>query len=410
MNSWELFKHFLFSSRAGSVVRSLSFVSMFAIFLGACSLILVTSVMNGLGGSVVEAMLRVEPKLTLPLPAEADWVSSQNQLEQDLQGSGLQGVYFYASQVQDVVVRTPDGGFGGGELKGLPEQEVQRLIEAGQVSWADPLRGDHASLASGEVLMGLGLAEQLDVFQGDEITVIAPEGLLLPPGEVPPLSGLKVAGVINTSHSDFDNKTLIYSGQAAVPRLSSAAGVRRQFEIRWDSSEDHRPLQAHLEALGWSVESWADKNSTLVFALRMERNLVGILLGLAALIASFSVVTVMSLLLTQKRKDMAMMMVVGLSPARLKKLFAGVGLYLCGIALYAGGFFGVVIALLVDRFSGDLLPEIYYNQSLPAVVDGVQVALILGGATLYSALVVRWVVHKQLKVSPSAYLSARKLT
>jgi lipoprotein-releasing system permease protein len=389
-------------------VRSLSRVSMGAIFLGVFSLILVASIMNGLGGSIEDRMLRVEPRLTVLLQKNDDWIASQMELEKILGPYLERGVSLYAAQTQDVVLKTVDAGFGGGVLKGIPQIEIDRLVGVGKVVWADPLRSKTETLRPGEVLIGSDLALQLSIFEGDEVTVIAPEGLLLPPGEVPPMTRLKVIGVITTGHTEFDNKTLIYSGEAAVPHLRSAAGVQKQFEIRFDDAVLLRPMEEILKQSGWQVQSWIDRNSTLVFALRLERNLVGLLLGLAAMIASFSVITVITLLMNQKQKEMAILSVLGLSLLRVRRLFLGLGCYMSWIAVFSGALLGVFAAVLLDNFSGDWLPAIYHDQSLPAKVNPVQVLTILCVGVVYSTLVIWWVVRRQSISSPAPYLSARK--
>ena len=179
------------------------------------------------------------------------------------------------------------------------------------------------------------------------------------------------------------------------------------FEVRLEEPYDAENVAARLKKNGWKVQSWAERNTSLFFALKMESLAMTIFLSLAVLITSFSVVSVMVLLITQKRKEMGMLMAMGLSKRNTRKAFTLVGVYLSAIGVGGGVVVGCAVALIMDHFPIEVLPDIYYDSTLPAhlsldIVGGVIIgAAILAGVGAYVP------VRLYIRPMPSESLRAR---
>lgn len=389
MLSWDLFKHYLFSRRAGSLVRTVAWICIFGVGIGVMALIVVLSVMNGFNDSLKERMLAVEPHLVVTLPGVNDFESvGRHVVTTGLQArSDLQAKLY---ETQEVMLRTDEGLFDGAIARGTDAENLRQILRDVKRAMNRGRKGERAAelepiqtpieddgpqsptdivLGPGEILMGVGLAERLGIFSGNRITIISPEALLLPAGEKPEFEQVIVKGLLVTNIADIDSKVIYYDRRTTLTRFHEAASKEVGIEVRLPDPDDYAPIQAQLERAGAKVTTWIDRNSTLFFALKMEKIAIGVVLGLAALISSFSITTVLVLLLTQKRKDIGLLMAMGLSPSRTRRVFIGVGVNLALVGMVGGVVGGLLVCLIINVFPMDILPAIYYESSLKADVD-----------------------------------------
>ena len=138
-----------------------------------------------------------------------------------------------------------------------------------------------------------------------------------------------------------------------------------------------------------NIESWADKNKALFAALRLEKVAMLSLLSVSVLITCFSLITVITLLISQKKKDIRLLLAVGFSQAKTEKLFVHMGLMLCLIGLLPGLLLGVSVSYLIEKYPLDILPDIYYDSSIPSEVNYV---FVFGVAVV--SLLIAWMTAK----------------
>lgn len=384
--AWDLFKHYLLSRRAGSLIRTVAWLCMSGVAIGVMSLVIVISVMNGFNDQIRKRLLAVEPHLVASMPnrASADEVKASS-LYKSMKGR--EGVQTDLFENQDVILRTVDGNFGGAVARGVEAEtlayilrETRSAVSANKNQTSidsAPISDESSDLDQGQVLMGIDLARQLGIFEGDTVTLIAPEALLLPPGEAPPFERVTVKGLLTTNIDDIDSKVLFYGRGKSLVAFRNSPSRSSGFEVRLPNPEDFQSLKSEIEAQKWTVQSWVDRNASLFFALKLEKLAMGSFLGLAGLIASFSIVTVLVLLLTQKRKDIGLLMSLGLSPSKTRELFIRVGLILSSIGIGTGLVLGVVISLVINAYPIPLLPEVYYDATIPATVEPLFILSIL---------------------------------
>jgi lipoprotein-releasing system permease protein len=411
--AWDLFRHYLLSRRAGSLIRTVAWISIAGVAIGVMALVVVISVMSGFDSQIRNRLLAVEPHLvaTMPLSSAPNGTMSSDQIGVSPDYLKLRAQPHVQTDLfenQDVIIRTVDGNFGGAVARGVESQTLKYILnetrkeslpkDPASSTFIEPapIAKESTDLEKGEVMIGIDLARSLGIFEGDTVTLIAPEALLLPSGEAPPFERVVVKSLITTNIADIDEKVLYYGrGRSLLTFLNSPSRVSG-FEVRLPKPEEFQDIKSALEKNGWKVESWIDRNSSLFYALKMEKFAMGVFLGLAGLVASFSIVTVLVLLLTQKRKDIGLLMGLGLSPKRTQNLFIQVGLILSAIGIGTGLTAGVVISLLLDRFPIPLLPEVYYDATIPATVSPMFVFGIFIVATLIAFI--------------SAYIPARQTT
>ncbi len=423
--AWDLFKHYLLSRRAGSLIRTVAWISIAGVAIGVTALVVVISVMNGFNDQIRHRLLAVEPHLVATRSVSPTELGSMptDQVRETADFKNLKATPHIQTDLfenQDVILRTVDGNYGGAVARGVEPETLTYILTETRKAVVAPVNTtpldapiisrESSELAKGEVMIGIDLARSLGIFEGDTVTLIAPEALLLPPGEAPPFERVVVKSLITTNLADIDEKVLFYGRGRSLVTFRNSPSRSSGFEVRLPSPQDFQPLKTDLEKSGWRVESWVDRNASLFYALKMEKFAMGIFLGLAGLVASFSIVTVLVLLLTQKRKDIGLLMGLGLSPKKTKVLFIQVGLILSSIGIGSGLILGIVISLLLDRFPIPLLPEVYYDATIPATIEPwfvVGILIAASGIAFMSA----WIPARQVtRESPAEALRGALLS
>lgn len=399
MLTWDLFRHYLLSRRAGALIRTVAWLCMAGVGLGVMSLVVVISVMNGFNDQIRGRLLAVEPHLVVKVPGveRADLLKN-HPIYRDLEA--MKDVQTEIYEKQDVILRTVDGLFGGAVARGVEPQGLRYILTetrkaqekntGGTGVETPPVSDETTHLGPGEVLVGIDLARTLGIFEGDKVTVIPPEALLLPAGEAPPFERVTVKGLLTTNLPDIDSKAVFYGRGVTFQQFRNSASREAGFELRLPDPNHYQALKESLEDKGVNVSTWIERNSALFYALRMEKYAMGSILALSALIASFSIVTVLVLLLTQKRKDIGLLMALGLSPARTRHVFVRLGLYLSMVGIGGGILIGIVICVLVDKYPLPILPDIYYDTTIPATIEPLFIFGILVVACLI-AVISAWV-------------------
>ena len=401
--AWDLFRHYLLSKRAGALIRTVAWLCMVGVGLGVMALVVVISVMNGFNDSIRKRLLAVEPHLVVKIPGiESVEKLRDNPIYKELRARKDTQTEIFENQ--DVILRTVDGIFGGAVAKGIEPQTlgyIQREIRRASTSDKPKMisglpQPSTQKLAPGEVLVGIDLARGLGIFEGDKITIIPPEALLLPAGEAPRFETVTVKGLITTNIQDIDSKVLFFGRGMSLLSFRNSPSHEAGYEVRFGDPDEAIPMQKVLAREGATSETWIERNSALFYALRMEKMAMGVFLGLSALIASFSIVTVLVLLLTQKRKDIGVLMSMGLSPQRTRWLFVRVGLMLSSIGIFSGLLIGLLVCYIVERYPLPILPDIYYDATIPAKIEPKFIIGILIASSIIALL--------------SAFLPARAVT
>jgi lipoprotein-releasing system permease protein len=418
MLEFQFLKRFLLSPRAGSLVRTIAWLSIVSVAIGVTSLIVVVSVMNGFHESIRKRLLAAEPHLILSLEKRpVVGLGLHPGLESRLLRIGAE---MDLIDRQDVVIRTSEGVFSGAEARGLEMTALKRLLRAVDEASSMQSIGEEipeismisAELMPGEIMLGAELARGLGLFEGDKITVIAPEALLLPPGEVPRFERVVIKRLLTTNVADLDGKLFIYGRGKSLNGLGASASRRTDVEIWLPFAEKARELKAEIVSAAWdltsqSVQTWEDRNSALFQALRLEIFSIGLFLSLSTMIAGFSIVTVLLILITQKRKEIGLLMSLGLSRAKTRALFTRLGILLSSVGILTGTVLGVVTCLLIDSLDTSILPEFYYDTTIPAKLNLWFVAAVVSLA-MFLAFLASYIPSKRItEMEPADALRSR---
>ncbi len=392
-----LFSHFIFSKRAGALVKRIAWLSMGAISISVTAFLVVLFVMNGMNASIKSRIMGLEPHLyvsvsDLKTPQSLENHPAFQRLKED------EGNKVYVYETQDVIIRSQDGQFRGGIARGLTRASLEYFIE--QLKSLDKKSTKKDGLLNsavwdpqdipeqGEVVLGVDLAQSLGVFEGDFISLMSPASLLLPIGEIPQFERVRVKYIVTTSLSDVDAQFLFYQRGNALSQLDNS-GLKKIGIEAWlaNPQQIEKTKESLLSFSDVQVETWEDRNSALLYALKLEKLTIGFFLGLAGMIAGSSILTVLALLLSQKRRDIAILRTLGFSSRQTILTFTQMGCMISGIGVLTGTLFGLVIGFYIQQNPINFLPQqIYYDASIPALVDGWLVAGVLVASFLIALL------------------------
>lgn len=414
MNLFSLFfVHYILKDRGSSLVRRTAWLSTFALTISIAALIVVMSVMAALNRNIQERMLAVEPHLVLQAEKDSDIEKLRGEIGAVLGGSldeASVGNGVTAFESHDLVLRSTQGRFRGAVARGLPKDVLRKTLEqiekvgrqsrsqiSEQVS-PSTLSSDFAGIGSLEpqqVLLGVDLAASLGVFEGESLLIFPAESLIQSSSELPSAVRVTVGRILTTNLADIDSQFLFFVQGETLQSLRNSAGRNLGLELRLKDPNFAAKAKAELleSHPGWKLNTWKERNSALFFALRLERILIGVFLSMAALVALLSIFSVQSLLVTQKSREMALLQAIGLSQKRTEDLFFRLGFATAAMGIVMGAVLGSLIALYIQAYPLQVLPEIYYDSRIPALVRASFVWTVLVAALLLAAAGSAWVAR-----------------
>ncbi len=403
MLSWTLFKRYLLSKQSESLVKVVSRLCVLGVAVGVASFIIVLSIMNGFSNSTMRRHLIVEPHIVIKEVGQNKKAQFITPLVQRLD----------KYELQDVFLRSPDN-FSGAIAKGVSRELLKTIFLKFKPQKAPPSEDEYLSLIApsdivqiieglkpGEVIIGVDLARSMGLVEGDKVTVLPPETLLLPAGEAPLIEKIVIKGLFSTNIAEVDGNYIYYLYDETLTSFKKTASREEGYEVRLTQAELYNEYLQSLTGLSeYSFETWVDRNSSLFLALKVEKWTMTTFLSLAALITSFTIITVLILLITQKRNDIGVLMTLGLSSNALQKIYTRMGLYLFGIGLIGGMIFGVLVSLTLQMYPLEVLPNIYYERTIPSQLDIHLILWMCVGAIIIGSLA-SWIPARRIvKMSP----------
>jgi len=344
---WQIGWRYTRAGRAGrrnGFISFISAISVLGIALGVAALIIVLSVMNGFQKEVRDRMLAVISHVEVfdrGGAALADWRATAAKARENPAVTGA--APFIA--MQSLVAR-------GDDMRGAIVRGIVPAEEAGVTDIGAKLRDTvFAKLQPGawQIVLGIELARQLGVREGDQITIVAPGGQVTPAGVVPRLKSFTVAGTFEAGHYEYDSGlALIHLDDAArLYRLEGPVGV----QLRLKDAQAARTVgQQLMDALPHSlvVRDWTRVNRNWYDAVQIEKRMMFIILTLIVAVAAFNLVSTLVMTVTDKRADIAILRTLGASPRSVMGIFVVQGATSGIIGTAVGVGLGLLIAFNID--------------------------------------------------------------
>ncbi|MGA3125450.1 MAG: FtsX-like permease family protein [Candidatus Korobacteraceae bacterium] len=421
---FELFiaARYLRAKRRQAVIGVITAISILGVAAGVASLIIALAINNGFRQDLQQRLLGSTSHVNL-MRVENDGIRDWTALQQRLEK--LPHVQAAAPAIYEQVLISRGARAGGAILKGIvpaDERRVTALLDSVHEGSAQALADAqaqsncaNADAASGQpepgctasksaspqdsdpsslqgaadriaamppIVLGKDLAQTLGAAVGSVVLVTSPQGELTPFGMVPRYMRFKVAGIFQSGFYDYDSTWALCSlGDAQ--RLFSLGNVVSVLEFKLDDIYNAPAIGRQIEAAagtGFDTTNWMEQNRALFRALRLERVVTFITIGLIVFVAALNILISLIMMVMEKTRDIAVLVSMGARRAQVRRIFIWQGLLIGVIGTALGLVIGYTLAIFAGHYHWiTLSAEVYaidYVPFVPRAIDAVLVAVV----------------------------------
>ena len=395
--------------RAEGFISVIAWFSLAGITLGVATLIIVMSVMNGFRAELVGRILGLNGHVAV-YSTQAGGIKGFDQLA--LKMAEYPTVIAVTPQIEGQAMATANNANVGAVLRGVRWSD----LAVRKPLWASL---DDAEIAGfrdrGGVLIGRTMALNMRLKQGDTITLTAAKGAATAFGTLPNRRSFEVAGVFDVGMHEYDSNFIFMPLRGAGQFLGmgdSVTGLEIYSATPQQIAGLRRAISSDL-GNGLRAFDWLDRNSSFLNALRVERNVMFLILTLIILVAAFNIVSSMIMLVRSKTADIAVLRTMGASGGSIMRVFLMTGASIGVMGTVMGTLLGLLfcwnigsIQGFVESISGAELfaAEIYFLSSLPAKVDPVEVGSVIGMALTLSFVASLYPAWRAARIAPAEAL------
>jgi lipoprotein-releasing system permease protein len=386
---WFVARRYLRSPYRPAVLRLVTLFSVIGVAAGVATLVIALSMNTGFRETLQDRLLGVTAHVSLTRPGSS---GIRNYEEMAVKLSSLAGVRSVTPAVYQTVLLSFAGQARGVVTKGIDPERERRSDEALQRIVAGRL--DFSSDADGieALLIGRQLAEEWKLFPGDYVTLTSPQGRLTPFGLMPRTRRFRVAAVFDSGFYDYD-ENWCFMTLAAAQALSGTSDVVNVLEFRLDQPERAAEIAERVRQAagpGFSVTTWMEENHALFRALRLEKLVTAIFIGLITFVAGLNILVVLAMTVTDKARDIAVLMSLGARREQIRTIFLWQGITIGATGTLIGLAAGYVFAFVAGAYHLiPLDPQVYavpYVPFHPSIFDGLWITTAAMGISFAATL------------------------
>lgn len=447
---FELFvaTRYLRAKRRQAFIGVITAISILGVAAGVASLIVALAINNGfrqdlqqrlLGSTSHVTLLRVQSDGIKDWPALVDRLSHQPHVvaaapaiyEQVLisrgpraRGAVLKGMIpSYERKVSDLLSTVKFGSAEAlEESTANPiDENISRLNAGGGVkskiaggdvdaTTADSLGEVQQRVAAmPPIVLGKDMADDLGATVGSVVLVTSPQGELTPFGMVPKYNRFRVVGIFNSGFFDYDT-SWAFTRLSDAQRLFGLGDLISVIQFKVDDIYRADVVAKELEQVagrGFMATSWMEQNKALFRALRLERVVTFITIGLIVFVAALNILISLTMMVMEKTKDIAVLLSMGTRKSQIRRLFIAQGVLIGLVGTAIGLVLGYALSWAGARYHLiSLAPEVYsidYVPFAPRVVDGLLVALVAIGVSFVATMYPSWSAARILPAEALRY-------
>lgn len=392
--------------------RSLSlntFISIAGVTLGVAALISTFAVMTGFSEDLREKIVGTTSHIVV-----MDRTRENLSVYRDLlsQVQKLPRVIAAAPFVLNQVLLTSESGVSGIVIRGIdPEIEgtVTKLPEYMIEGHIDLLKSKPMDNKTGTIqrgiILGKELAGRLGVLFGEEITVISPFGVVGPLGMVPKMRRFEIVGIFDSGMYEYDS-SLAYISIPSAQDFFDMGDTVTGLQIKVDDIFIADQVAATIEqSLGfpYGARDWMQMNRNLFSALKLEKIIMFIILILIVLVASFNIVSTLTMIVVEKSREIAILKAMGADRGSVMRIFMIDGLIIGLVGTFIGVPLGYGICQILQNFYS-LPSDVYYISYLPVKLRALDVILISSSAIFISFLATLYPSWRAANLEPAEAL------
>lgn len=375
---WFVAQRYLRSPYRPAVLRLVTLFSIIGVAAGVATLVIALSMNTGFRETLQDRLLGVTAHISLTRPGSSG-IRNYDEIARKL--AATPGVRSATPAVYQTVLLSFGGQARGVVTKGVdPERErksdeaLQRIV-AGKLDFSPDADGIEA------LLVGKLLAEEWKLSPGDYVTLTSPQGRLTPFGLMPRTRRFRVSGVFDSGFYDYDENWCFLTF-AAAQELSGTSDVVNVIEFRLVQPEragEIAQVIGQASGQGFSTSTWMEENRALFRALRLEKLVEAIFIGLITFVAGLNILVVLSMTVTDKARDIAVLRSMGARREQIRAVFLWQGIAIGAAGTLAGLAIGYAFSIVAGSYHLiPLDPQVYavpYVPFHPSFFDGLWITV-----------------------------------
>ena len=395
----EITFRFLKARKKDGFLNVISIFSFIGIGLGVAVLIIVMSVMNGFRTELINKIVGFNSHITVD--------PYQNKIELDQVNSNLQSIsqnIILSNSGEAIIIKSETSK--GILLRGYNNQDFSKL----EIFDKKNILGNNHILKKNYISIGKELSFTLDLNIGDSVTLMSSSGIETIIGNLPKQKTFLVSSIFESGLVDFDNN-IAFINLETLEEFFNLNENDRKLEIYLNHPQniDHQKTIVQNNFPNEFVYSWADMNSSLFSALKVERNVMFIILSLIIIVAAFNIISGLTILVKNKTRDIAILKSIGVLNKSIIKIFFLIGIIIGTSATIFGIILGVTFSMYVENlrqflssfFNISLFPEeIYFLSTMPSEINPTSIFIISLCSIIVTTIVSIFPALKAAKLDP----------
>ena len=389
----EITLRFLKARKKDGFLNVISIFSFIGISLGVAVLIIVMSVMNGFRTELIDKIVGFNAHAVVK-PYDKPLVSLPNKdFAKGILSNDGEAVIFHKNGTKGVLLK----GYLANDFKDLEITNNEKFFGS-------------KNLNKNTISIGRDLSNILGLDIGDEVSITSPSGVQTLVGSLPKHNLFQIISIFESGLSEFDENVAYINLKTLEDFFDKDSGDRfTEYYFK-----DPKNIEHHKENLislfpDAFVYTWADMNKSLFSALKVERNVMFIILSLIIIVAAFNIISGLTILVKNKTRDIAILKSIGVLNKSIVKIFFLVGVIIGTSATIFGIFLGVTFSIYIEEFRQflssifniSLFPEeIYFLSKMPSEINMSSIFLISICSILITVIVSIFPAIKAAKMDP----------
>ena len=383
----EITFRYLKTRKKDGFLNIISIFSFIGISLGVAVLIIVMSVMNGFRTELINKIVGFNAHVTVKPyenPINPKKLKNKNlsliSEELILSNSG-EAIIINKNYTKGIVLR----GYSNGDFSKLD------IVKRGQFI------GNPKQLTKNDISIGKELSFILDLKVGDKISIMSPSGIETIIGSLPKQEIFIIKSIFDSGLADFDSN-IAFINLETLETFFNFEKEKRNLEIYLYNPSNIETMKNKIQKIFDKelIYSWSDMNNSLFSALKVERNVMFIILSLIIIVAAFNIISGLTILVKNKTRDIAILKSIGVLNESITKIFFLVGVIIGTTATFFGIFLGVIFSLYVENlreflsntFNITLFPEeIYFLSTMPSEIDPSSI-IVISICSIFTTIIV----------------------
>ena len=397
------------AKRTNQFVSFITFSSFIGIAIGVWALITVLSVMNGFQQEIRDRLLGMTAHATINAAAGnlSNWSSVQEKIKSH------PDVIATAPYIMREGMLINGKNVHGAGVRGIDIEQEKTVADV----YGKVIKGSYQALEekSFGILLGKYLADSLGVYVGSKVTLVIPSVNVTPAGVMPRMKRFTVVGIFEVGHSQYDSQMALirlHDAQTLFKMKQQVTGIRLKLKDMYQASRVSRDIAAELPGY-YHVIDWTQYHANLFRAIRIEKNMMFIILSLIVAVAAFNIVSTLVIVVNDKKTDIAILRTLGSTSGQIMRIFIFQGTIIGVVGTFLGVIAGIatatninVIVPFIEKILGMkfLSADVYLITELPSKMIWSDVGLIAVISFLLTIMATLFPAWRASKVKPAEAL------